>query len=213
MGGQPDLRSPIGRHGLLGFSWTILHSTHAGAYIRCPDEIPEWAVVSSASDRISWNWPGYPAPTRRFAIGYLAYPQRTTGEQLSGTYPVPIQYLVVPYTTPSEHLYNTRRMRENHAYLWGAGQRRPAANFERREGHPPSNIESPTSNPRRRSSAEESQAADPDERACSKTGSGRGSMVPGYVQGGTRVPPDQPGGDGRGELYLGCLWWTRNLEP
>jgi hypothetical protein len=31
-------------------------------------------------------------------------------------------------------------------------------------------------------------------------------MVPGYVQGGTRVPPDQPEGGGRGSLYSECLW-------
>src|ERR1039458_439841 len=37
-------------------------------------------------------------------------------------------------------------------------------------------------------------------------------MVPGYVQGGTRVPPDQPEGGGRGTLYLGCLWWIPNIQ-
>jgi hypothetical protein len=37
-------------------------------------------------------------------------------------------------------------------------------------------------------------------------------MVPGYVQGGTRVPPDQPEGGGRGRLYLGCLWWIPNIQ-
>jgi hypothetical protein len=44
----------------------------------------------------SGNQPGHSAPARRFPIGYLAYPRRTTGEQLSGT-----------YTVPSGSLYNT----------------------------------------------------------------------------------------------------------
>src|ERR1035437_3948895 len=37
-------------------------------------------------------------------------------------------------------------------------------------------------------------------------------MVPAYVQGGTRVPPDQPEGGARGQLYSGCLWGTPTIQ-
>jgi len=33
-------------------------------------------------------------------------------------------------------------------------------------------------------------------------------MGPGYVQGGTRAPPDHPEDATRGELYSICLWRT-----
>ena len=35
----------------------------------------------------------------------------------------------------------------------------------------------------------------------------------GRVQGGARVPPDQPAGVEIGELYSECLWLTLNFEP
>jgi len=38
-------------------------------------------------------------------------------------------------------------------------------------------------------------------------------MVPGYVQGMSRVPPDHAEGGGGGRLYLERLWKTLNSEP
>src|ERR1035437_474159 len=38
-----------------------------------------------------------------------------------------------------------------------------------------------------------------------------GSMVPGYVQGGTRPPPDHPEGPLRGALYSCTLWISEAL--
>src|ERR1035437_999430 len=52
-----------------------------------------------------------------------------------------------------------------------------------------------------------------DKLACLKMGLGGRAMVPGCVQGMSRVPPDQPEGGGRGRLYLERLWKTLNLEP
>jgi|ERR1035437_3146738 hypothetical protein len=97
----------------------------------------------------------------------------------------------------------------------GGGHRRPTANRERRARkteHPTLNIQHPTSSPKYGCATEKPDETDLNKRACSKSRSGRGSMVPGYVQGGTRAPPDQPEGGGRGRLYLGCLWWIRNIE-
>src|SRR5208282_946595 len=37
-------------------------------------------------------------------------------------------------------------------------------------------------------------------------------MVPGYVQGLSRVPPDQPEGGEGGELYSQGLWKTLNIQ-
>src|ERR1035437_2001958 len=42
----------------------------------------------------SGNQPGDSAPARRFPIGHLAYPRRTTGEHLLGTYPTPSEHAV-----------------------------------------------------------------------------------------------------------------------
>ena len=38
-------------------------------------------------------------------------------------------------------------------------------------------------------------------------------MVPGHVQGLSRVPPDHPEGGAGGELYSEGLWTIRNFEP
>jgi hypothetical protein len=45
-----------------------------------------------------------------------------------------------------------------------------------------------------------------DKLACLKMGLCGWSMVPGYVQGLSRVPPDQLEGGGRGGLYSERLW-------
>ncbi len=37
-------------------------------------------------------------------------------------------------------------------------------------------------------------------------------MVPGHVQGLSRVPPDHPGGGARGELYSGGLWGKSEVQ-
>jgi hypothetical protein len=40
------------------------------------------------------------------AIGYLAYPWRTTGELLANSYPTPIRHLSDTYPTPGEYAAN-----------------------------------------------------------------------------------------------------------
>ena len=38
-------------------------------------------------------------------------------------------------------------------------------------------------------------------------------MVPGYVQGVSRVPPDHRESGGVGGMNSECLWWAPKLEP
>jgi hypothetical protein len=51
-----------------------------------------------------------------------------------------------------------------------------------------------------------------DKLACLKMGLCGWSMVPGYVQGMSRVPPDQPEGGVGGELYLEDLWGKPEVQ-
>ena len=53
------------------------------------------------------EFPGTGQDTRRRHGGSLSGTWRISGVQLANSYPVPIRYLVVPYTTPNEYLSNT----------------------------------------------------------------------------------------------------------
>jgi len=72
--------------------------------------------------------------TYRIASGCMVY-----------GYPVPSHLLATPYPTPIRQLANMGRMPENHAWLMGAGHRRPTLNL---------NIQHRTSNIQHRIAAE-----------------------------------------------------------